>query len=129
MLLFYGAMILPLWMIHAWGGGGWMLALVAGYLAVSVINGVLRVHLLFAYRVHPSDLRPQLARSGPWIRRSDFAASALMLAGAASAAITGHGPTAVLVAGVAVGLLAVTLVVEPATTAAAFPDPGGPPAS
>jgi hypothetical protein len=52
-----------------------------------------------------------------------------MLAGAASAAITGHGPTALLVAGVAFGLLAVTLVVEPATTAAAFPDGVAPPRS
>ena len=41
----------------------------------------------------------------------------------------GQGSTALLVAGVAVGLLAVTLVVEPATTAAAFPDAVAPPGS
>ena len=124
-LAFYAVMIVPMWIVQAWAGSHWALALVGAYIAAAVANGVLRGHLLFIHQVTPSELPVQLAWSGPWVRRSDGVVLLLMLLGAAVAAATGHGPTALLLAAVGVALLVVALVIEPATTSAAFPGPRG----
>jgi len=122
----YILMIYPAWEVRGWWGGYWGQALFLGLIAGAVVNGVLRVHLLFTSRFNPSAMGTGLRRNMPWVTRSDVAVAAvLLLAGLTVAA--SHTWTAAWLAAVAFGAVVVALVVEPMTVQAAFPaEAGGP---
>jgi tRNA A-37 threonylcarbamoyl transferase component Bud32 len=116
----YTLMTFPAWEVRGWSGGYWGLALFLGLIACAVVNGVLRVHLLFTARFNPSAVGTELRRNMPWIARSDIAVAAVLLLAALTVAAS-HTRTAAWLAAVAVGAAVVALVVEPVTVQAAFP--------
>ena len=115
----YALMTFPAWEVRGWSGGYWGLALFLGLIAGAVVNGVLRVHLLFTSRFNPSAMGTELRRNMPWIARSDIAVAALLLLAALTVAAS-HTWTAAWLAAVAIGASVVALVVEPVTVEAAF---------
>jgi serine/threonine protein kinase len=116
----YALMAYPAWEVKGWSGGRWGLALFLGLIACAVVNGVLRVHLLFTSRFNQAAVGAELRRNMPWIGRSDIAVAALLLLAAITVAAS-HTWTAAWLAAVAVGAAVVSLVVEPVTVQAAFP--------
>jgi tRNA A-37 threonylcarbamoyl transferase component Bud32 len=101
----------------------WTLALLLAYVATVVLNGTLRLHLLFTRAFNGGGMSEQLRRTMPIARGTDMVIGALLLA-AAAAAVHGSVHLSATLAAFAVGWTVVSLVVEPATRAAAFrPDP------
>jgi hypothetical protein len=115
----YLLLLIPLWFEREWIGGVGGLMLFLAALVAALVASALRLHLWFAVRSYPSEGETQRASTGFWIRAGDLTLVALLLA-AVSLTLVAHGRMAVLLvaAAVAVGLSAV--VIEPATTRAAF---------
>jgi hypothetical protein len=95
------------------------------FLAIGVlvaIAGITRAHLLFTERAHQHRLRRERERTRPIIATADLAAALLVFLDAL--AIADSRPVAgVLVMALAVGIAVATLLIEPATSAAAFERP------
>jgi hypothetical protein len=85
-----------------------------------VLNGTLRVHMLFTAAFNTAAFNAEFKRSGPWIQRSDCFIGAVLIIAAASVAVPSTA-LAGLLAGVGIGVIIVSLMIEPATTRAAFP--------
>ena len=119
-MVVYALMTYPAWEVRGWSGAYWGLALFLGLVTCAVVNGVLRVHLLFTSRFNPSAVSTELRRNMPWIARSDIAVAAVLLLAALTVAAS-HTWTAAWLAAVAVGAAVVALAVEPVTVQAAFP--------
>ena len=119
--IFYAAMVAPLWELMEQTSSLWSTVLSFGLLGCAVINGTLRVHLLFTKRFNPHAIHGQMSRVAPWLRRVDLAFSALLL-GAAVAALPKSHLLAGFFAAASVGYAVVALIVEPATNRATFPN-------
>jgi len=101
------------------------LTLFLGLGAVSTIGAVLRGHLIFTERVNWRRLRRELQRTAPLLCVSDLLVAALLV-GASMAIASRSAVSAVITLSLGLGLAAAALVLEPATTAAAFGDESEP---
>ncbi|MGE0705600.1 MAG: serine/threonine-protein kinase [Vicinamibacterales bacterium] len=109
------------WQIKEWQpGAGIALALFIGVGIASAIGGVLRGHLLFTERVNRSGLAVERGRTSLFTLAVDLLLG-LALLGAGLLVAPSRPVVAVLTIGLAVGLALTRLVVERATTDAAFP--------
>ncbi|MGQ0736198.1 MAG: serine/threonine-protein kinase [Acidobacteriota bacterium] len=114
----YSAMVVPAWTLRGpLGRGG--LAFFFSLLAAAVVAVTLRLHLVFSARVYPEDLPAQLEDLRRWLRAADLTfASLLVVAGVTLSA--DHAAWSALLVAVGVGSAVAFLVIEPATTRAAF---------
>ena len=113
----YAGLMVPMWEVRRAVGGrpGFLLFLAA--MAAVVASIVLRMHLWFTVASMPDEWRRQSSQATPWVRVADGAAVAGFLTG--GLLLDNPGPAAILV-GAAVICAVSFLVIEPATTRAAF---------
>jgi hypothetical protein len=97
------------------------LALFLGLGAVATIGAVLRGHLMFTERVNWRRLAHERRRTAPVLRVSDLLVAALLV-GDGVAIASRSAVSAVITLSLGLGLAAAALVLEPATTDAAFPE-------
>jgi hypothetical protein len=109
------------WLVYSWARTDWTLAAFLATIATAAVNGTLRMHLLFTSAFNAADMPGQLRRTQPLVRGTDLVLSVLLLLSAAPVAHP-HVSIAATLAAFGVGWLATSLVVEPATRKAAFPD-------
>jgi serine/threonine protein kinase len=100
-----------------------MFLFLAGVVAV-IVAGALRWHLVFAAQHYPDQWREQHVNAGRWIKAADVLYTAVLF-GAGLTAIRAEAPAVLLVAAAAAVAVS-SLVIEPATTKAAFSGPPGP---
>ena len=115
----YAAVLVLVWLARDWIGGpaGLTVFLVAAGAAVAAL--VLRLHRLFTASSLPAEWDGQRVRTGPWLRAADVALAAT-LAGAAVLLPEDRAEMAALLTGAGVAILLGSIVIEPATTRAAF---------
>jgi hypothetical protein len=118
-MVVYATMVYPTWRMSDWVGAHWALAVPFAFVACAAANGTLRTHLLFTDRFNRAAMGLQLRRAVPLIRRTDWCLSALLVTAALPIA-RAHLAVAAILAAVGIGSLVVSLMVEPATTQAAF---------
>jgi hypothetical protein len=111
-------MIWPAWHVHRWIGRGGLFFFFATLAAV-VVSANLRIHLWFSSRVYPDHLAEQRADARGWIRAADCAFVALLVAGGVLLPADRAGWAALLIS-VGIGAAVAFLIIEPATTRAAF---------
>ena len=117
----YYAMLYPLWRVREWAPPPWGSAVFFAALAAVLVAANLRFHLSFTERFTPDELDLQQPRVAPWVRAADWLFAALLLA--ATALIADTRPAwASLTAAVGIVSAVTFLVIEPATTRAAFRD-------
>jgi serine/threonine protein kinase len=104
----------------------WTLALFLAYITTVAVNGTLRVHLLFTSAFNALEMRQQLRRAQPIVRGTDLLVALLLLLASATFVRSTVILSATLAA-FSVGWAVVSLIVEPATRAAAFRSPPDPP--
>jgi predicted Ser/Thr protein kinase len=121
----YTLMLYPAWRLREWLPAPWGLTVFFALLAATVIAVNLRLHLWFTSVYDPSGLTRQRARLSPWVRRTDWTL-ALLLLGAGLAIATRRAALATLFITVAVSVAVAFLIIEPATTRAAFRRGGRP---
>jgi hypothetical protein len=97
------------------------LALFLGLGAVATIGAVLRGHLMFTERVNWRRFPRERWRTAPVLRTSDLLVAALLV-GDGVAVASRSAVSAAITLSLGLGLAAAALVLEPATTAAAFGD-------
>ena len=118
----YYAMLYPLWRVREWAPPPWGSAVFFAALAAVLVAASLRFHLSFTERFTPDELDLQQTRVAPWVRAADWLFVALLLAATALIA-DDHPAWASLTAAVGIVSAVTFLVIEPATTRAAFRDP------
>jgi hypothetical protein len=97
------------------------LALFLGLGAASTIGAVLRGHLIFTERVNWRRLARERRRTAALLRGTDLVVAVLLVGD--GVAIAGRSAvSAAMTVGLGIGLAVAALVLEPATTEAAFPD-------
>jgi hypothetical protein len=117
MAVSYAVMLVPAWFARTAIGGiegrGFFIATACA----GVMAGMLRLHLWFTSRQHPSDLAWARRRSAAWIRLGDamFAVSLLIGAGL----LAGESSLDVALLLLALGVAVAALVIEPSTARAA----------
>ena len=114
----YWVMIWPAWHVHRWIGRGGLFFFFATLAAV-VVSANLRIHLWFSSRVYPDHLADQRADTYRWIRAADCAFVALLVGGGLRLPEDRAGWAALLIS-VGIGAAVAFLIIEPATTRAAF---------
>jgi hypothetical protein len=118
-VLVEAGLVYPVWRVHAALRLDWTLAILLADIITVAINGTLRVHLLFTSGFNPSSMREQLGGAAPIVRGTDVLIALLLLLSSAAIVRTTILLSATLAA-FAVGWAVVSLIVEPATVAAAF---------
>jgi hypothetical protein len=118
-ILVEGGLVYAVWHAHKVDRQDWTLALFLAYITTVAVNGTLRVHLLFTSAFNASDMREQLRRTLPIVRGTDLLV-ALMLLIPAAAMLRPDTLLSATLAAFGVGWAVVSLMVEPATRAAAF---------
>ena len=113
------AMVVPVARLHALEETDWTVAALLATIVTAVLNGTVRVHLLFTEAFNRSALAAQIERSRWTLQASSLAFAAALLAAALIAARR-HTVAAGLMAAVAIGWAVVSLLVEPSTRRAAF---------
>ena len=88
-------------------------------LAAVLVAGTLRFHLSFTQRFNPAQLDTQQAHVATWIRAADWLLVILLVASAALIS-SDHAAWASVVAAVGIISCLAFLIIEPATTRAAF---------
>ena len=121
MVVLYVAAVVSRWRINDLVETPLTLALFLGLGAVSTICAVLRGHLLFTERVNWRRFPREHRRTAPGLRMSDLLVAALLV-GDGVAIASRSAVSAVITLSLGLGLAAAALVLEPATTAAAFGD-------
>jgi serine/threonine protein kinase len=116
----YAAVLFPAWMARASMPLGAGTPLFFLLLTAAVTAASLRLHLWFQSRVHPADVPEQLVRVRAWLCGTDRGA-ALLLFGFGQFAASEHAVLATALVIVAVASFVVSVLIEPATTRAAFP--------
>jgi predicted Ser/Thr protein kinase len=119
-MLAYAVMTYPAWRARQWTGAVWAVAPFVLFVVAAVLNGTLRVHLLFTAAFNQGALRSELDRGVPWIARSDLVVGAMLVV-AAVPIVAAHTSLATLLAAVGIGIMVVSSMIEPATREAAFP--------
>ena len=117
----YYAMLYPLWRVREWAPPPWGSAVFFAALAAVLVAANLRFHLSFTERFTPDELDLQQTRVAPWVRAADWLFVALLLAATALIAAA-HPAWASLTAAVGIVSAVTFLLIEPATTRAAFRD-------
>jgi small-conductance mechanosensitive channel len=112
-------MLYPLWKVRDWSPGLWGSLLFFSTLVAVGIAANLRFHLLFTSRFSPAELVGQRDLVFTWVRWSDWIFVLLLLV-AAGLIAGAHAGTATLLVAVAVGSFIAFMIIEPATTRAAF---------
>jgi len=107
------------WQIKDWGETPVTVGLFLALCAVSTICGVLRGHLVFTELMNRSHLAVERRRTSRALLLLDLLAAVLLLADGIIVAATRALP-AVLTIALALGIALASIVLEPATTAAAF---------
>jgi hypothetical protein len=115
----YWAMVWPAWHVHQWTSPVFGLHFFFAVLAAVIGAANLRLHLWFSSRVYPGDLPAQRARLRGSIRAADMALTLLAL-GAGLTLASDHAEWAALFVGFGLGAALSYLVIEPATSRAAF---------
>jgi hypothetical protein len=123
-ILVASALVYCVWLVHATVRVDWTLAVLLAYITTVAVNGTLRVHLLFTSAYNVPDMREQLRRSVPLVRATDLAI-ALVLLMSAVPAVRPETFLSSTLAAFGVGWAVVSLIVEPATRAAAFRNDAG----
>ncbi len=118
-VLIEAALVYAVWRVHAALRLDWTLAILLASITTSAINGTLRVHLLFTSAFNAASMRGELGRAAPIVRGTDLLFALLLLLSSLAVVRTTISLSATLAA-FAVGWAVVSLVVEPATAAAAF---------
>ncbi|HEX9637567.1 MAG TPA: serine/threonine-protein kinase [Acidobacteriota bacterium] len=118
-VLFYALMAWSAWQVKEWKPGAVTLGLFFAAVLCAAVSGTLRLHLLFTARHQGVSLARQLRRVQAWMRRCDWTFTAVLAAMAAALA-TARPLAAALIAAAAIVYLIVFIVIEPATTRAAF---------
>jgi hypothetical protein len=117
----YALMIYPAWHARVWLAAPWGMRFFFAVLAAAATSMTVRLHLRFTARVYPAELMPQRASARPWTRGSDAGfCVALLFAGLALRDT--HPEVATLFVAVSIAAAGASLVIEPATTRAAFGD-------
>jgi serine/threonine protein kinase len=117
---FLAVVVVPAWRAWDWIGHDMLRELVRlTTLAVVTLAVSLRLHVWFVSRYDPSGLGEQRPRTEPWIRLADWGFSLAMLMGA-FAIMPAHPEPGALFLALSICYAVVFLVVEPATTRAAF---------
>ena len=106
------------WQIKEWERAALTTALFVAMGAASTIGGVLRGHLLFVERTHRGGLATERRRTARATRLVDVLVSAMLFANGMM--ITERPLPSVLTLSLGLGILLASLLVEPATTGAAF---------
>ena len=115
----YYAMLYPMWRVREWAPPPWGSAVFFAALAAVLVAANLRFHLSFTERFTPAQLHLQQNQVAPWVRGADWLFAILLLAATALIADT-HPAWASLTAAVGIVSAVTFLVIEPATTRAAF---------
>ncbi len=113
------AMIVPVARLHALEETDWTLAALLATIVTAVLNGTVRVHLLFTQALNRPAIAEQLERSR-WTLQASSLAFAASLGFASLVGARRHTVAAGLLAAVAIGWAVVSLLVEPSTRRAAF---------
>jgi serine/threonine protein kinase len=125
-VLILSGLAISSWWVAAWVGGRLRYTLFAAVLALTVADGTMRVHLLFAERHTPAAVAAQLARTRPWLLRLDVMV-ALIVALSASQVLANHQVVGAALLAVSAAMAVTAWAVEPTTTDAAFPRGSHPP--
>ena len=125
-VLILSGLAISSWWVAAWVGGPLRYTLFATVLALTVADGTMRVHLLFAERHTPAAVAAQLARTRPWLLRLDVMV-ALIVALSASQVLANHQVVGAALLAVSAAMAVTAWAVEPTTTDAAFPRGSHPP--
>jgi hypothetical protein len=119
-VLILSGLAISSWWVAAWVGTPWRYALFATVLALTVANGTMRVHLLFAERHTPSAVPGQLARTRRWLCRIDVLVASIV-ALSASQVLASHLAVGATLLAVSAAMAVTAWAIEPATIDAAFP--------
>jgi hypothetical protein len=117
--LVYWVMVIPAWAARTVIGGAVGRTLFFAILASVIVAANLRLHLWFTARIYPNELqwvRPRVAR---WVRAADCA-YALLLSAAGLLVGDDRAPLAILLIAMGIGSAVAFILIEPATTRAAF---------
>jgi hypothetical protein len=115
----YTVLLLPLWLARpAWPPPWGSLFFVAG-VAASIAASTIRLHLWFTAREYPAEWAGQRRSLSGWLRLADLVFVGILAITGLSAASSAPGTMAFLVAS-AVAVLLSAVMIEPATTRAAF---------
>ena len=117
--LAYVLVLYPVWRARVWLPAPWGMRFLLSTLLFTAAAVSLRLHLLFMARIYVSDLAEQHAKTYLWIRLSD-AGFASALIGAALGIGAEQPEVAMLLVAVGTAAVVGSLVIEPATTRAAF---------
>ncbi len=119
----YALMTCFVWLARKSMPGPVILGLFVALVVAAALNGTLRAHLLFTYRYNRRATGTEMRNTAAWRYWSDWGVAGLLLAAAVFASGS-HVAVAAMFAAVAVGCVVGFLVIEPATTRAAFPRRG-----
>jgi eukaryotic-like serine/threonine-protein kinase len=117
--LTYVLVLYPVWRARVWLPAPWGMLFLLSTLLFTAAAVSLRLHLLFMARFYVSDLAEQHAQTYLWIRLSDAGFATALLAGALGIG-TEQPELAMLLVAVGTAAVVGSLVIEPATTRAAF---------
>jgi hypothetical protein len=117
--LAYWLMVIPAWSARALIGGTAGRLFFILLLAAVIVAANLRLHLWFTSRFYPAELRWLRARVARWIAGADWLFSMVLIGGGLLIG-DDRAPLAVLLLSAGIGACVVFLVIEPATTRAAF---------
>ncbi|HXH23854.1 MAG TPA: serine/threonine-protein kinase [Vicinamibacterales bacterium] len=115
----YWITLIPAWQARALLSPPWPRAFFIALLAAVVVAANLRLHLWFTSRFYPDQLKWARRRARRWIHAADWTFAAVLLAGGLAAGGVASALPEILI-GVGLGSAVAFLVIEPATTRAAF---------
>jgi hypothetical protein len=117
--LTYWLMVIPVWTARGLIGGVAGRAVFIATLAAVIVAANLRLHLWFTSRFYPGELKWLRARVSRWIHAADWLFALSLVIGALLIGDEGS-PIAILLLAFGIGAAVAFLVIEPATTRAAF---------
>jgi hypothetical protein len=107
------------WRVRVWLPAPWGMLFLLSTLLCTAAAVSLRLHLLFMARTYVSDLAEQHDQTYLWIRLSDAGFAAALIAAAVGIG-TEHPELAMVLVAVGTAAIVGSMVIEPATTKAAF---------
>ena len=120
--LVYAVALWPAWLARAAIDAPLGRAFFITVVAAVMVSGCLRLHLWFTARFYPAELTWVRRRSSIWIAVGDVVFAAALMAGALLLRRE-HSSLDVLLLSISIGAVVACLVIEPATTRAAFGTP------
>ena len=119
----YFLTLVPAWQARSTIGGAAGRAFFIVILAAVVASACLRLHLWFTSRFYPTELPWVRRRSAPWIRGGDIVFAVGLVSGPLLIRVE-HSSIDVWLLSVGIGAAVAFLIIEPATTRAAFKNNG-----